>query len=482
MSDCAGQHSDHTKRRPFWMKFLRPAVTIPVTLLAMILVGLVTYRQSRFRGIPPIDEVVDRETEGRIELNDEENAFTYYERAWKQLPETLDDKAIGDAVDDLEGGGDWSHVSPAAKAELADCELLLQEWKRGTECERGVRVQSADAEPWDLIGVAESRAISRLAILKSAMSLHNGNSGKAWEWLRALFRFSRHLGNPGHSFDRLVGCHFHTMCSESILRWSADERVAVSQLEVAIRDVRSIFRSTAPNSVILKRGYLTSSKLLSQPKASEEFYPSAEIVPEELESVSGTYLFLNAEPELAEILLRHVYANCLSQCDLPRRSRVFAGTRYPLFKPTGSETPSLMEPNDLDDALTRSRLAQWLGPNIHSLLDLTDREQASQVALELCLTVELFRRARGTYPEKLEDLVPEFLDKIPRDLYGTAPSERMLMVRRKAEASESDSEKKDFYSRPGFVVYSRGENGIDDGGELRRADIGLKIPADSGND
>ena len=135
-----------------------------------------------------------------------------------------------------------------------------------------------------------------------------------------------------------------------------------------------------------------------------------------------------------------------------------------------------MNVNALGDALARSKLAQALGPKIYGMLNMTDRERTCQTALELCLTVEMFRRKYGKYPEKLEDLVPEFLDEIPRDLFGAAPNECMLMARREAEASESDSERKDFYSGPGLVIYSRGNNGIDDGGELRRADIGLKIP------
>ena len=107
---------------------------------------------------------------------------------------------------------------------------------------------------------------------------------------------------------------------------------------------------------------------------------------------------------------------------------------------------------------------------------MTDREQIHQTVLELSLTTELFRRKHGRYPETLAALVPGFIDEIPRDLYGTAPGEKILMARREAEDVETGSEKEDFYSGPGLVIYSRGQNGIDDGGELRRDDIGLKIP------
>ena len=250
------------RSRPWFMILLRPAVTIPITLLLLIILAcLATYRSARFRGIPPIDEVVDRETEGRIDVSDEENAFTYYGQAWERLPETLDDKAAGVAVDVLEAGGNWSDVTPAAKTALTSCEALLDDWKKGTECERGIRLQSADAKWYDVIGVQDSRAISRLVILKSAMLLHEGNTDEAWEWLRALFRFSRHLGNPGSSIERFLGACYHAAGSEILVHWAANDGVTSSQIETVIRELDVIYRLTARNSHVLKRGYLTSAKV-----------------------------------------------------------------------------------------------------------------------------------------------------------------------------------------------------------------------------
>lgn len=463
--------------RPWFAFFLRPGFLLAVAPFLILAIVALTYRSTRFAGIPPIEEIVDRETEGRIDIKPEENAFTYYERAWKQLPATLDDDAIGDAVAALNVSGDWSDVTPSAKRALASCEALLAVWKRGTECERGVRVQPADAEWYDLIGVQDSRTLVRLAILMSARCRHEGDVDEAWQWHRALFRFSRHLGNPGPWADRWTGVVFHTMCRNSLVYWAADDRVTASQLKTAQRDLTAIYQMTAPNSLVLKFGYLTTSRLLSHPSPVQESYVFEEAVPEELKSVSGIYLFLNAEPQLADLVLRHVFANYFSQSDLPRRDRAMAATRYTLYAPTGTENPPLMNVKVLDDALARSKLAGNLRPRLDYVLAWTDREQAIQTALELCLTVELFRRKRGRYPETLEELVPEFIAEIPRDLYGTTPEERMLMTRQTVSDVDDEPEEKDYYSRPGLVIYCRGENGIDDGGEIRLlADIGLKIP------
>ena len=99
------------KPRSWLMFFLRPVVLGPVTLFLLIIVAGLAYRSSRFSGIPPIDEIVNRETEGRIEIEPDENAFTFYERAFRLIPATLDEKAIGEAVDALDAGDvEWDAV------------------------------------------------------------------------------------------------------------------------------------------------------------------------------------------------------------------------------------------------------------------------------------------------------------------------------------------------------------------------------------
>ena len=64
--------------------------------------------------------------------------------------------------------------------------------------------------------------------------------------------------------------------------------------------------------------------------------------------------------------------------------------------------------------------------------------------VRVACALELFRRARGTFPERLDALVPEFLDAVPRDVMDGAP----LRYRREGE---------------GFALWSIGANRVDDG-------------------
>ena len=476
-----------SKPRSWLMFFLRPAILIPMTLAVLFVGAALTYRSSRLAGIPPIDEIVDRETEGRIDI--EQNAFTFYERAFGLLtPATLRDEAIWNAVDPLMGTGEaeWVDVFPAAKSSLEKCEAVLAKWKRGTELERGVRIQPADQDFWDVIDLQKIRTISHLALLKSAQCLHERKPEEAWQWLRAMFRFSRHLGNPGPWITRLLGCSVHAMANEQLIAWASHESVTAEQLQTALAELREINELTAAFSVNLKADYLTYSKFFSSPEMIRKYFrdecplwddPALNIP----EAFHDGYLFLNAEPKLCEVLLRHVFANHLSQCDLPRWERKIAGTRLPLFLPTGKEKPPLMDVGVLNDVLMRSIMAQHHFPMSVKLLESIDREQARQTAYELCLTVELFRRQHGEYPESLEALVPEFLDQVPRDPFGSKPTERMLMIRREPKLQEELLKENARHSLPGLIIYSRDTNGTDDGGYFGNLieDHGIRIPISS---
>jgi hypothetical protein len=59
--------------------------------------------------------------------------------------------------------------------------------------------------------------------------------------------------------------------------------------------------------------------------------------------------------------------------------------------------------------------------------------------------LERFKLARGQYPESVDVLVPQFADTLPHDLFGGAG----LKYRRTGD---------------GFILYSIGWNGKDDGG------------------
>lgn len=464
------------KPRSRWSFLLRPWFLVTLTILAILVAIPLGYRSSRFAGIPPIDEVVDRETEGRIDIEPDQNAFTVYESAWQQIPPSLHDEPIEDAVDALSTDG-WSGVPLAIRGLLDTHRPMLDEWKRGTELARGVAVQPADLEQLVHIYVRNSRLACYLALLMSARYLEEGEPEEAWQWLLANLKFSRHLGNPGPIIDRSCGIAFHAIISGHVAIWASHESVTTEHLKVALQDLREINRRTVANSVVLKCEYFQTQNLLSSPRDLHRYCHLAigrrAILDGVPESLSGSYLFVMGEPELCQGLLRHYYANILSQCDLPRQVRTLS-TVQGLFHPTGAESPPLIDPGSLAILLKRSQLASQLARS-QSLIEGDDRERARNALLETCLAVEMFRRRHGVYPDSLAALVPEFLDQVPQDPFGPAAADRLLMILRQPEALPPDADPPP--TLPGLILYSRGHDGLDDGGTASPfKDLCIRIP------
>ena len=83
---------------------------------------------------------------------------------------------------------------------------------------------------------------------------------------------------------------------------------------------------------------------------------------------------------------------------------------------------------------------------------------------QIACAVERYHLARGEYPEALDALVPQFIEKIPRDIIGGEP----LHYRRTGDGE--------------FLLYSVGWNETDDGGmpgtlaDVKKGDWGWQYP------
>ena len=109
------------------------------------------------------------------------------------------------------------------------------------------------------------------------------------------------------------------------------------------------------------------------------------------------------------------------------------------------------EPKSLSVLVSKEQLAQ------------TDRRGLLRLRLlETRLAIELYRRAKGRWPERLEDLVPDHLLAVPGDPFAS----RGLVYRRDADA---------------FVLYSVVPGGHDDGGRFN-SDPTNEVPALDGFD
>ena len=477
----SGQNDPDAKSQSALAFLCRPVVLIPTVIITLLIATPIVYRSTRFSGIPPIEEIVDREAES-FHIAEAENSFTFYRSASLMLPPIPLNSGVDSSIglETLKFQRGWESVPEDVRVYLTKSNRALAQWRLGTELDDGVYIDVSTAN-WmtELSVVRDLQIFSQLAILHAVRCLDEGKPNEAWQWLKAILRSSRHSGKHGFLVERLTGLTLHETAAQAIAVWATHESASLKDVETALVEVRDIFKLTSPASEIIKVEYVTSvNTILAGREVLDKLVKYQ--APNQL---VGGYMFVNGEPQLSLAVMRHAVANFLSQCDLPPWERGTAEPRLGLYRPMGVETPPLMDPDRLADGVRNSVIARDLMPNFSACILVVDEEQTRQNALEVCLLMEIYRRKKGEYPTSMSLLVPELLPEIPRDWSTSSGTDRMLEVQIAFELTPDEYPELNEIpplglSREGRVIYGRGENTDDDGGNLDAGvdDVGIWIP------
>jgi hypothetical protein len=101
-------------------------------------------------------------------------------------------------------------------------------------------------------------------------------------------------------------------------------------------------------------------------------------------------------------------------------------------------------------------------PAVNAATAAEDRANAMLDLVRLAAALAVYRAEHGAYPDKLDDLVPSVLAALPVDLYNAEP----FIYKRDGD---------------GYLLYSLGGNGTDEGGSNERLRLLYGIPIDELN-
>lgn len=112
-------------------------------------------------------------------------------------------------------------------------------------------------------------------------------------------------------------------------------------------------------------------------------------------------------------------------------------------------------------------LVGLLLPAVSAAVEAEDRSLMETQLTDLAFALAAYRVDHGSYPAKLADLVPKYVSAVPKDMFNEAE----LHYKRQSG---------------GYLLYSVGPNGIDDGGKYsdagtgstRQDDLIIRIPSD----
>lgn len=175
---------------------------------------------------------------------------------------------------------------------------------------------------------------------------------------------------------------------------------------------------------------------------------------------SGPFGFVSIDWNVVLRKLNRAYddaASAMRHDSYEERTAAFAQFENEL----GSGADSVRKPSRLfAAAFSRQARSDLIGTIVTSLLlpALTaanaaeDRTNSQLALVQLAAAIAVYRAEHGAYPEKLDDLVPGILPALPVDLYHAKPFA---------------------YQRTenGYIVYTLGANGADDGGSNEQMNV-----------
>jgi len=378
----------------------------------------------------------------REDIPDEQNAATYYIQAMNALPERdRDDEEL------------WNQYRAALDGPWGPEQERLYEWfgktadarrlfKHATGMERCqfplLTGQSGDTFIFSLLmpPLRGLRQLSRLMAIEGHLLENQGQVREALEDYLAAFQVGVHLGNGPFLISGLVCLAAQRISTEAMENGLARQEVGADVLEWLAGELDGLGDSLPDRAAWIVGERAAVIQLVS-------------MSPQALLALEGQSHDVSAAREafLSSRAFRVLWPDRTMKRDF---ERFYDALEQLARKPTWEVAAELRQTSG--DELLGQYFKDWnilgwmLAPAFGAALERYTKDICDFDALRVNVALRRFRTDRGAYPERLDELVPDYLKELPPDPFTGQP----FRYRR-----EDD----------GWTLYSLGSDQEDDGGE-----------------
>jgi hypothetical protein len=404
-----------------------------LSLAALALAGstaFLTWWWTTLMGLPDIGDPFDVAAFAPP-IPDEANAFVLYREAFARLVEAPDKTT-----------GLWPSAGPEERRWFDQSREALDLWRRGTGRPDALYISPHSINVATLLPVIQGlRSFSLLATLEGTRLEAEGNLDGALDWYIAILRSSRHCGKKGIIIERLVASGLGSVATARILAWLKDPQVEAASLRRLLAALIEADAMTPPASDSIKAEYLMMIRSFGDPAFDdpEALIPSHALPPAWTTGPGRTLVRLvrriKTEPERSRRVSRLIVANWLAYCDRPKSTRPTLGTVGPSSVPLTTSSLLLypIEPDAPADLkrLTTAEIDRWYESSLYLRFMFginrfgefragIDADRLAIANLIVTIASELWKKERGQYPSRPEDLVGPYLKSLP-EAYLSAP-------------------------------------------------------------
>ena len=300
-------------------KRLRQLLRVIVVLAACIAVAataLAIWWLTSLNGLPDIGDPFDVAAFRTFSLPDDQNAFTFFRRAWK-------------AIKPIYGGG-WSETNPEFRAFVEANRPAVELIIKGAEQVDGISGPVGEPLPGennsDLASAyplqASSWGLIGMTLMEGGLREERGDMAGAWDCYRAVLRMTVHVRRRERLKDRVRVTLWLPVLQKHLATWAADPRTTIHQVRRALEEVVACRPMPEWDAFTLKIEYLDLMRFLDR-----RVVPPPEQIEEE-------WTYRLGEMQLPIDLSRDLYQVKRGLAASPNA----AGVSFDCSSPTGSRT------------------------------------------------------------------------------------------------------------------------------------------------
>jgi hypothetical protein len=324
-----------------------------------------------------------------------------------------------------------------------------------------------------LPGIQGSREAGRSLSARAMWHLGEGRTNDAWQDILAIHRIGRLVAQGPTMIDQLVGIALDGIACDRTQTLVHDGKLSVEQLQQIRRDLAALppFQGMAPtigeSERLMALDAIMQLSVMNNASWNDVLGATGN-------DIGGLSVFQVVSVDWNLVLrdMNEWYDRLAAAARQPNRADRVAAMEtvqadvQTLFaeaqRPTKIAIAAISR-QQRSEIVAAMMLGVFL-PAIDAATAAEDRANAQLQLTQLAAALAEFRAVHGAYPEKLDELVPGVLDKLPADVYTASPF---------------------IYTRDddGYLLYSAGDNGRDDGGsnEMQSILAGRSVYDDRAN-
>lgn len=263
--------------------------------------------------------------------------------------------------------------------------------------------------------VGPLRQLAELSRLRALQLFHTGRREEAFQWLATCLHASRRLSDANSTLIVwLAGISGHTAASQTIETLVARASFPPESGRALIQALEATRPSAEALAATIRHEYVMLP-LLVERIADDGESPSSGIADFDALLAAARRFPVLFKPHRTERLHAENLREVIGQIDAEWAV---------LQRASENQTDHLLGAGwrrwNPDNAAGRVILSA-ITPTLHAILGKRLRAQSAISATQSLIALRLYEMERGTLPERLSDLVPQYLPKVPLDYFDRQP-------------------------------------------------------------